>query len=377
MKFFVNLGPDAVGAAQEDYTLIAWDSAGAASIHGAGVGSWTWTEKLNGLFHVDLAAGNDNAVEYWIFHTVNSIPSRMGSIPLMLQAATDYADSAGNSFANTAMKNHLMIDKLIERTMQDRLIVADIDNFIATYSEALPEGAVVTVTREKQYPDDPDNPVLRFGIIEPDGIGGNTFTNNPEGLEGGSWSGGQQNSILEVRVTLPTAGDFPAGTLTITRGGLFFPSPAPIPLLIPAIAAGTNTTFLRFHFDGRGNAFTPGIDGKVRLDTLGAASEAAIAAAVRDVSNATPAAGSLGEDVATAAAGGDPAAIADAVLDEVVEGTLTLRQMLRIFQSVLAGKSTGGGTATITFQDVADSKSRITATVDANGNRTAITVDGA
>jgi hypothetical protein len=66
----------------------------------------------------------------------------------------------------------------------------------------------------------------------------------------------------------------------------------------------------------------------------------------------------------------------DAVLDEVVEGTLTLRQILRIGLAVLAGKSAGGGTATITMQDVADSKARVTATVDINGNRTAITLDG-
>lgn len=66
----------------------------------------------------------------------------------------------------------------------------------------------------------------------------------------------------------------------------------------------------------------------------------------------------------------------DAILDEVVEGTMTLRQMLRVMLAALAGKSTGGGTATITFQDVGDTKARITATVDSSGNRTSITTDG-
>jgi cytochrome c556 len=66
----------------------------------------------------------------------------------------------------------------------------------------------------------------------------------------------------------------------------------------------------------------------------------------------------------------------DAVLDEVVEGSLTFRQMLRLFMSALANKSSGGGTTTIAFRDVADSKARITATVDTSGNRTAISVDG-
>jgi len=66
----------------------------------------------------------------------------------------------------------------------------------------------------------------------------------------------------------------------------------------------------------------------------------------------------------------------DEILDEVVEGTLTLRQVLRILLAVLAGKSGGGGTTTDTFRDVADSKDRVSATVNASGNRTAITLDG-
>lgn len=70
------------------------------------------------------------------------------------------------------------------------------------------------------------------------------------------------------------------------------------------------------------------------------------------------------------------AAGVDAILDEVVEGSTTFRQMLRLFLSVLAGKSSGGGTVTLTFRDLADSKNRITATVDANGNRTAMVLNG-
>lgn len=66
----------------------------------------------------------------------------------------------------------------------------------------------------------------------------------------------------------------------------------------------------------------------------------------------------------------------DAILDEVVEGALTMRQMLRLFTAALAGKATGGGTATIAFRDVADAKTRLTLTVDANGNRTAVVLDG-
>lgn len=66
----------------------------------------------------------------------------------------------------------------------------------------------------------------------------------------------------------------------------------------------------------------------------------------------------------------------DAIFDEEIENTTTLRQMLRIYTAALAGKSTGGGTTTVAFRDIDDLKNRISATVDNNGNRTAITMDG-
>jgi len=64
------------------------------------------------------------------------------------------------------------------------------------------------------------------------------------------------------------------------------------------------------------------------------------------------------------------------ILDGVIEGTLTLKEVQSIMLAVLAGISTGGGTATIAFRDQADTKDRVSATVDATGNRTAIIVDG-
>jgi hypothetical protein len=71
------------------------------------------------------------------------------------------------------------------------------------------------------------------------------------------------------------------------------------------------------------------------------------------------------------------AAIADAVHDETTEVGMTLREAINIILAALAGKSSGGGTNTIKFQDQADTKPRITATVTAVGDRTAITNDGA
>jgi len=70
------------------------------------------------------------------------------------------------------------------------------------------------------------------------------------------------------------------------------------------------------------------------------------------------------------------AAIADAVHDEVTEGTTTLRQAVRLLLSHHAGKSSGGGTNTLVYRDVGDTKDRLTYTVDADGNRSAVVRDG-
>jgi hypothetical protein len=65
----------------------------------------------------------------------------------------------------------------------------------------------------------------------------------------------------------------------------------------------------------------------------------------------------------------------DYLLDQQdVETGLTLRQALRLVTAATAGKISGGGTATITIRNaVADGADRIVATVDTDGNRTAIT----
>jgi hypothetical protein len=59
----------------------------------------------------------------------------------------------------------------------------------------------------------------------------------------------------------------------------------------------------------------------------------------------------------------------------VVEGSTSLLASMRGVNSVLLGKASGLGTTTAVYRDLADSKARVTATVDSDGNRTAITRD--
>ena len=65
----------------------------------------------------------------------------------------------------------------------------------------------------------------------------------------------------------------------------------------------------------------------------------------------------------------------DAVLDEVVEGSTTMRQLLRGFAAALLGKASGLDTTSVAYRDLADTKDRIAATVDADGNRASVTLD--
>lgn len=64
-----------------------------------------------------------------------------------------------------------------------------------------------------------------------------------------------------------------------------------------------------------------------------------------------------------------------AIWAEIMEGAITAVQMMRGFASALLGKASGLATTTAVYRDLADSKDRITATVDSDGNRSAVTRD--
>jgi len=63
------------------------------------------------------------------------------------------------------------------------------------------------------------------------------------------------------------------------------------------------------------------------------------------------------------------------LLGTAVEGTYTLSEVLQLMAAVLFGKTSGGGTTTVTFRNTGDSADRVVATVDTDGNRTAVTLD--
>lgn len=71
------------------------------------------------------------------------------------------------------------------------------------------------------------------------------------------------------------------------------------------------------------------------------------------------------------------AAIAAAILAAGDVDGYSVEETLKLCLAALAGKLSGAATATVTIRAADDSKARITATVDANGNRSAVTLDAA
>lgn len=69
------------------------------------------------------------------------------------------------------------------------------------------------------------------------------------------------------------------------------------------------------------------------------------------------------------------ASAVDEILDEQIgDSTITLRQALKLLVATLGGKLAGAATTTVTIRNAADTVDVVTATVDASGNRTAVTL---
>lgn len=69
--------------------------------------------------------------------------------------------------------------------------------------------------------------------------------------------------------------------------------------------------------------------------------------------------------------------VADPLGTEIVEGSYSMRSVLRLMLAALSGKLSGAGTGTVSIRDSGDSRDRIVATTDALGNRTSVVLDDA
>jgi hypothetical protein len=69
------------------------------------------------------------------------------------------------------------------------------------------------------------------------------------------------------------------------------------------------------------------------------------------------------------------AATVQALANRIVENGMTSDELTRLMASVILGKLTGAGTGTERFRDLADTKDRIIATINAVGDRTEVLLD--
>jgi len=112
----------------------------------------------------------------------------------------------------------------------------------------------------------------------------------------------------------------------------------------------------------------------IGIAAAAAASAATNAALLQARVPASPAA--VGSAMTLTSGERDSIAAAQLDLANGIEVGLTERQAFRLMAAALAGKISGAATTTITIRNaVADSKDRIVATVDSDGDRTALTVD--
>lgn len=79
--------------------------------------------------------------------------------------------------------------------------------------------------------------------------------------------------------------------------------------------------------------------------------------------------GTMGEKVNDAGSASNP-------WTEVIEGSFTAAEMLRVIAAALAGELSGAATTTITIKGVDGATDRIVATVTSDGDRTNVTLDG-
>lgn len=213
---------------------------------------------------------------------------------------------------------------------------------------------------------------------------GRTFdllSSKPEGYTPGSgaWviarTAGGMSSFVNCRATFSIAGNGASGfNIDGPVNAVFaFNSTGQL------IASATGSSSMVFAFNGTVIA-TLGVPGSISFAVTANATPTAIGwmvgptQATFTFSAVSYAVGNMiGAWVAST--GLTPQSLAEAVWGTQIEGTYTALEVNRIIAAALAGKVSGSGTNAPVFRSLTDTKDRITATTDVDGNRLSITLD--
>lgn len=196
------------------------------------------------------------------------------------------------------------------------------------------------------------------GIRARPGIGAATITITASGggglvVMGGGEATFEISASADIAAYLAAIG---ASTITITAEG--------DTLEAIGLPEGAATITITAEAEPMATGFMEGTTGYTTELTAAAVANA-VWEALAVNSNVT---GTMGELLNSAGAAADP-------LLGVVEGTLTLKDVQRVILSMLAGKSSGGGTGTIKLRDQSNTKDRIVLSVDKKGNRSNVVLD--
>ncbi len=198
------------------------------------------------------------------------------------------------------------------------------------------------------------------------------------GINNRGWTGGAtytldsdctlSHEVLAGGGTTITTGGADIEIRGITRSLTFTPSGAGTIQFVGItgeITLNAGTTTGTYNFYGVSSSITDNSTGATVNDyTQSQVSQDAILADTNELQT---------DDIPTAISNLNDITVAD-IIAGISDGAYDLQEILRIMFAVLAGKSTGGGTTSIAFRDSGDTKNRVSATVDTDGNRTAVTL---
>lgn len=367
VDFTIFLGPSVGGSLDAaDYFLEVWDVDGVA-VDPTG---WSWSAKgTRGQYRISVPAlTTASGITYDLRHTIAGTPWTQGAMPIITNIAGGggataaqmwtYADRKvtldNTAHGGAAATLQLSASPQVSgsgttlatageySTINNQFFIAAAAGGLAcpqgwdwrvasspsaSYSVEMPAGAYILA--HYIVPGSGSNPEI-FRLA-PDGLGGSTLTNILAGEVYNS-----SGTFLQLEICPGSSLPFPAGTLTIVCGNTVLgEQPQTITISVPQIIYCDN-----YYVDKAGVVIPPG-----------------------------------GHNIVPAAAS-SPSAIAAAVLAAVVEGSLTIAAAVRILLSANAGKCSGMDGTSPKFRDIGDTKDRIAATVDKDGNRTAVTLDG-
>ena len=188
--------------------------------------------------------------------------------------------------------------------------------------------------------------------------------------------GGRLDLILDARSSQTSVDDLPTNAELATALGTADDAVLAQVALVKAVTDKVNTTMESINSPGV-YAFT--VEALSQGPT-GASAPTASAIAdevqTRTIAAVTMVNGLAANTVTASALATDAVTeISTGVWATIMEGSRTAIQYMRGFGATLLGKASGMATTTATFRDVDDSKDRVVATVDADGNRSAITLD--